>query len=55
MSRLDIVLRFVLVLAALLAFDGASAQQLKIFDAHLHYNQEPNPFYPLDKVLEVFA
>lgn len=54
MSRLDIVLRFVLVLAALLAFDGASAQQLKIFDAHLHYNQEPNPFYPLDKVLEVF-
>ena len=28
--------------------------QLKIFDAHLHYNQEPNPFYPLDQVLEVF-
>ncbi len=27
---------------------------LKIFDAHLHYNQEPNPFYPLDKVLEIF-
>ena len=27
---------------------------LKIFDAHLHYNQEPNPFYPLDRVLEVF-
>jgi Amidohydrolase len=39
---------------ALLAVDRASAQQLKIFDAHLHYNQEPNPFYPLDKVLEVF-
>jgi hypothetical protein len=32
----------------------APAQQLKIFDAHLHYNQEPNPFYSLDKVLEVF-
>src|SRR5438128_400740 len=39
---------------ALLA-DGAPAQApLKIFDAHLHYNQEPNPFYDLDKVLEIF-
>jgi hypothetical protein len=28
--------------------------RIEIFDAHLHYNQEPNPFYPLDKVLEVF-
>jgi hypothetical protein len=27
---------------------------LELFDAHLHYNQEPNPFYPLDKVLEIF-
>jgi amidohydrolase family protein len=27
---------------------------LKIFDAHLHYNQEPNPYYPLDRVLDVF-
>src|SRR6218665_3397683 len=36
---------------------GASAQsesRIEIFDAHLHYNQEPNPFYPLDKVLEIF-
>jgi Amidohydrolase len=34
---------------------GADAQPaLKIFDAHLHYNQEPNPYYPLDRVLEVF-
>ncbi|MBV9348477.1 MAG: amidohydrolase family protein [Pseudolabrys sp.] len=33
---------------------GAPAQQpLEIFDAHMHYNQEPNPYYPLDK-LEVF-
>src|ERR1700674_970775 len=54
MSRWDVVLRFVFTLAVLLAIDGASAQQLKIFDAHLHYNQEPNPFYPLDKVLELF-
>jgi hypothetical protein len=27
---------------------------LKILDAHLHYNQEPNPYYPLDRVLDVF-
>jgi hypothetical protein len=27
---------------------------LELFDAHLHYNQEPNPFYQLDKVLEIF-
>jgi hypothetical protein len=27
---------------------------LKIFDAHLHYNQEPTPFYDLEKVLEIF-
>ena len=41
--------------AALLLAGGASAQApLKIFDAHLHYNQEPNPFYDLDKVLETF-
>ena len=27
---------------------------MKIFDAHLHYNQEPNPYYPLERVLDVF-
>ena len=47
-----------IVLAAalgLLALGSASAQApLRIFDAHLHYNQEPNPFYDLDKVLEIF-
>jgi hypothetical protein len=55
MSRMVIASRCVLVLAALLLTQGAGAQQpLKIFDAHLHYNQEPDPFYPLDMVLEVF-
>ena len=54
MSRLSVVLRCVFAVIALLAADRASAQQLKIFDAHLHYNQEPDPFYALDKVLEVF-
>ena len=46
-----------LLLACLLVLlpRAACAQaKLKIFDAHLHYNQEPNPFYPLEKVLEVF-
>jgi Amidohydrolase len=33
---------------------SAHAQELKIFDAHLHYNQEPNPYYSLDKVLDLF-
>jgi len=38
---------------------AAAAQErapprLELFDAHLHYNQEPNPFYPLDQVLEIF-
>jgi hypothetical protein len=34
---------------------GAGAQErLEIFDAHLHYNQEPRPFYSLDQVREVF-
>ncbi len=27
---------------------------LKIFDAHLHYNQEPTPIFSLDKVQETF-
>jgi hypothetical protein len=42
------------LLAVAFAASGASAQAPKIFDAHLHYNQEPNPFYDLDKVLEIF-
>ena len=34
---------------------GAHAQErLEIFDAHMHYNQEPAPFYSLDQVIEVF-
>ena len=42
-------------LFAMLAPTGAHAQSsLKIFDAHLHYNQEPNPYYPLERVLDVF-
>jgi hypothetical protein len=32
----------------------ARSQQIELFDAHMHYNQEPNPFYSLEKILEVF-
>ena len=28
--------------------------RIEIFDAHLHYNWEPTPYYPLDKVLALF-
>jgi hypothetical protein len=42
-------------LAAASFSTAATAQPtMKIFDAHLHYNQEPNPFFPLERVLEVF-
>lgn len=42
------------------AQDGAQANandaaSMPIFDAHMHYNQEPNPFFSLDKVIEVFG
>src|SRR5215510_11946501 len=41
--------------AATIALAGARAQErLEIFDAHLHYNQEPKPFYSLDQVRDVF-
>ena len=33
---------------------AADPGRLDIFDAHLHYNQEPAPFYPLEKVLDIF-
>jgi len=60
MKRLRSALALTVALAAAMASGSAVAQnqepvqRLELFDAHLHYNQEPNPFYPLDKVLEVF-
>jgi hypothetical protein len=54
MSAAGFVAR-IFAIAVLFAPIGAGAQpMLKIFDAHLHYNQEPNPFYPLDRVLDTF-
>lgn len=34
---------------------ASDAASMPIFDAHMHYNQEPNPFFSLDKVIEVFG
>jgi len=28
--------------------------RLELFDAHMHWNQEPNPFYSLEQILQVF-
>lgn len=40
--------------ASLIPALAAAQQPLKIFDAHLHYNQEALTLYPLQKVLEIF-
>jgi hypothetical protein len=42
------------ILGAVIATGAWAQAPMRIFDAHLHYNQEPNPFYDLDKVLEIF-
>jgi hypothetical protein len=47
----------VLVAACLVAGLGPRAlaeEPIEIFDAHLHYNWEPKPFYQLDEVLALF-
>jgi hypothetical protein len=33
---------------------AAADEPIEIFDAHLHYNWEPKPFYQLDEVLALF-
>jgi hypothetical protein len=57
MPRADVLVRSVLAgLLAVLAPLGAIAQQppLKIFDAHLHYNEEAVSVFSMDQVLEIF-
>jgi hypothetical protein len=52
------LLKHVAIIAAtLIAAAGNSAladEPIEIFDAHLHYNWEPKPFYQLDEVLALF-
>lgn len=42
------------LLGAATAFAAPPQERLPIFDAHMHYNWEPTPFYPPEKVLEIF-
>jgi hypothetical protein len=42
------------LLTCMLAGPVHAQSQIELFDAHLHYNQEPAPLYPLDKVLDIF-
>ena len=47
----------VAIAVALLATAGqraTAAEPIEIFDAHLHYNWEPKPYYQLDEVLALF-
>jgi len=54
MNRRTALHLVVAVTGLLAAMPAGAAQQLEIFDAHLHYNQEPDPFYSLDAVLQTF-
>jgi hypothetical protein len=49
-------LRWIAALAALATWplSAQARERIEIFDAHLHYNQEPKPFYSLDQVRDVF-
>lgn len=42
------------LLAAILATSVHADDRIEIFDAHMHYNWEPKPYYQPDEVLEVF-
>jgi hypothetical protein len=42
------------LLAALVVAPAHSDDRIEIFDAHMHYNWEPKPYYQPDEVLEVF-
>jgi len=54
MSHAKYLTSFVAALLALTPQMARAETSLKIFDAHLHYNQEPTAFYRLDQVLDVF-
>src|SRR4051812_12553020 len=41
-------------LALLAVTPALAAEPIEIFDAHLHYNWEPKPYYQPDEVLALF-
>jgi Amidohydrolase len=45
---------FALAAAALLTSQTRADDRIEIFDAHLHYNWEPTPYYSLERVLALF-
>ena len=42
------------IAVALLGGDVRAAEPIEIFDAHMHYNWEPKPYYQPDEVLALF-
>jgi hypothetical protein len=47
--------KFIAVSFSVILTAGASAQEpVKLFDAHLHYNQEAMSLYPLERALDIF-
>jgi len=42
------------LLAALACAPAKAQSELKLFDAHMHYNWEPKPYYSLQQVLDTF-
>jgi Amidohydrolase len=57
LRRIEMTFRLVmttLVVVTVGLFAAQAQERLEIFDAHLHYNQEPKPFYSLDQVRDVF-
>jgi hypothetical protein len=48
------VLLAAFALLATMPVDAGAQERIEIFDAHLHYNQEPTPFYSLEQVREAF-
>jgi hypothetical protein len=43
-----------ITVALFAATSARAAEPIEIFDAHLHYNWEPKPYYQLDEVLALF-
>ena len=48
------LLTLTILTACMVATPARAVEPLPLFDAHLHYNWEPKPFYPVEKVLSLF-
>ena len=43
-----------LIALAFMAGPARADEPIEIFDAHMHYNWEPKPYYSVDEVLALF-